>query len=82
MKSALIIVDVQNDFCLGGSLEIKDSNEIFYPINKINEEFKNKFHLRILTQDWHPEDHISFKGNNLESQLVNPSELTLKLKVI
>ena len=81
MKSALIIVDVQNDFCIGGSLEIRNADEIFAMINKINKEFPEKFKLKILTQDWHPEEHISFKGNSLESKLVNPSEITLKWKV-
>jgi nicotinamidase/pyrazinamidase len=82
MKSAFIIVDVQNDFCIGGKLEVKNANEIFPLVNKINLEYSNKFKLRIVTQDWHPEDHISFIGNNLESKLVDPSEITLKWKVI
>lgn len=82
MKSALIVVDVQNDFCIGGSLEVKNADEIFPLINKLNDEFSAKFNVRILTKDWHPQEHISFIGNKLESQLVNPSEITLKWKVI
>lgn len=81
MKTALIIVDVQNDFCQGGSLEVKQANEIFPLINEITQDYAKFFKVRILTKDWHPEEHISFIGNNLESQLVNSSEITLKWKV-
>ena len=81
MKSAIIVVDVQNDFCEGGSLEVKNSNEIIPLINLILEKFNTNFDLKIFTRDWHPEEHISFIGNNLESKLINPSEITLKWKV-
>lgn len=49
---AFIIVDVQNDFCEGGSLEVPHSNEIFPIVNQLiqNEDFKNIF----VTKDWHP----------------------------
>lgn len=80
-KSAIIIVDVQNDFCENGSLAVKNANEIFPLINSITSKFCDKFDLKILTRDWHPLEHISFIGNNLESKLINPSELTLKWKV-
>ena len=57
MKKALIIVDVQLDFLPGGSLAIKDGDKIIDTINCI----KNDFDLIVLTQDWHPKDHCSFK---------------------
>ncbi|MBN2042158.1 MAG: bifunctional nicotinamidase/pyrazinamidase [Spirochaetes bacterium] len=64
-KTALIIVDVQNDFCPGGSLEVKDGDKIVPVINSII----NKFDIAVATQDWHPEMHISFasshKGKNV-----------------
>ena len=55
---ALIIVDVQNDFCEGGSLEVKYSNQIFPFINNLvkHQEFSKIF----VTRDWHPKDHTSF----------------------
>ena len=81
MRGALIIVDVQNDFCEGGSLEVKNANEIIPLINNLINDCSDKFILTILTKDWHPEEHISFIGNNLESKLINPSEITLKWKV-
>ena len=52
MSKALIIVDPQNDFCEGGSLGVKDSNNIFPVINRLREE-KN-FHHVFITLDWHP----------------------------
>ena len=81
MDSAIIIVDVQNDFCEGGSLEVKRSNEIIPIINDLLETFVDRIKLKIYTKDWHPEEHISFIGNNLESKLLNPSDITLKWKV-
>jgi len=58
-KSALIIVDVQNDFCPGGALEVKEGDKIIPIINLIS----SKFYKVIATQDWHPKDHISFADN-------------------
>lgn len=59
-NSALIIVDVQNDFCEGGSLPVKKSSEIIPKINKVRKYFKHV----IFTKDWHPENHVSFKINH------------------
>ena len=60
MSSALIIIDMQNDFCRGGALAVKDGEKLVEPINKAQE----KFDTIILTQDWHPENHSSFASNN------------------
>ena len=60
MKKALIVVDVQNDFCEGGSLEVKGANEIIPIINSI----RDKFDLVIFTKDYHPANHKSFASNN------------------
>ena len=81
MKQALIIVDVQNDFCQGGSLEVNGANEIIPVINKIRENFDEKFSLIVLTQDYHPEDHISFKDSpHLQNQALELDEITEKWK--
>jgi nicotinamidase/pyrazinamidase len=56
----LIIVDVQNDFIPGGSLEVPGGDNIIPVIN----ELQNKFHLVVATQDWHPGDHMSFASNH------------------
>ena len=60
MSSALIIIDMQNDFCPGGALEVKDGEKIIEPINSA----QDKFETIILTQDWHPKEHSSFASNN------------------
>ena len=57
MKKALLIVDVQNDFCPGGSLAIKEGNQIVPIIN----DLMNKVDLVITTQDWHPQDSAHFE---------------------
>ena len=62
MKKALIIVDVQNDFCENGALAVPDANSIIPYINLLMEE--NEYDQIILTQDWHPAKHKSFASNN------------------
>ncbi|MCY4219850.1 MAG: bifunctional nicotinamidase/pyrazinamidase [Gammaproteobacteria bacterium] len=52
----LIIVDVQNDFCSGGALEVPAGEEVVPVINQLVDKFAH----RILTQDWHPVGHYSF----------------------
>lgn len=52
----LILVDVQNDFIPGGSLEVPGGDRIIGPINRI----MGRFDLVVATQDWHPTDHVSF----------------------
>ena len=56
----LIIIDVQNDFCPGGSLPVTDGDKIIPIINSIQE----KFDLIVATQDWHPPTHMSFASNH------------------
>ncbi len=53
---ALIIVDVQNDFCAGGALEVKDGDAVIEPINRLSA----KIPFVVATRDWHPPDHLSF----------------------
>ena len=57
---ALILVDIQNDFLPGGSLEVKASDEIIPYINGIMDDFD----IVVATQDWHPMDHGSFASNH------------------
>ena len=52
----LLVIDVQNDFCPGGSLGVKDGDKIIKNINSIQDKFNNV----VLTQDWHPKNHSSF----------------------
>ena len=60
---ALIIVDLQNDFIPGGSLPVEGGDLIINEINELAEIF-NKIGQVILTQDWHPPDHLSFASNH------------------
>jgi len=60
-KSALIIVDMQNDFMPGGALPVKDGNKIIPVINGYISKFREKNRPIYATRDWHPENHISFK---------------------
>lgn len=62
MKKALIIVDLQNDFCEGGALQVPYANEVIPYINQLTQN--NEYDQIILTQDWHPSDHKSFASNN------------------
>jgi nicotinamidase/pyrazinamidase len=55
MKKALIVVDVQNDFCPGGSLAVADGNDVVAPLNKLMKEFLDRGEPVYKTRDWHPE---------------------------
>ena len=57
---ALIVIDVQNDFCPGGALAVAGGDEIIPRVNALMAEFL----VRVLTQDWHPADHSSFAANH------------------
>ncbi len=57
---ALIIVDVQNDFCPGGALAVKDGNLVVPVINRL----QDKFECVTATRDWHPAGHKSFASSH------------------
>ncbi|MFX1278869.1 MAG: bifunctional nicotinamidase/pyrazinamidase [Promethearchaeota archaeon] len=63
-KSALIVVDMQNDFIPGGALPVEEGDLIIGDINQLAKEFKKKEALVVLTQDWHPLNHMSFASNH------------------
>ncbi|CDW74526.1 isochorismatase hydrolase [Stylonychia lemnae] len=63
----LLIIDVQNDFCEGGSLAVSGAQEIIEPINKLKQS--GKFNKVIFTRDWHPKDHCSFHENHPGTKL-------------
>ncbi len=68
MKTALLVIDIQNDFCPAGALEVVGGNEI---ISHINDEMV-KYDCVVLTQDWHPKGHSSFATSH---EGKNPLEL-------
>jgi len=63
-NDALIIVDMQNDFIPGGSLAVEEGDLIIEDINKISSKFKKNKGIVVLTQDWHPQNHLSFASNH------------------
>jgi nicotinamidase/pyrazinamidase len=58
--NTLLIIDVQNDFCPGGALEVPDGDTIIPVINSLI----SSFDAVIQTQDWHPEGHHSFASSH------------------
>ena len=59
-NEALIIIDVQNDFCPGGALAVSEGDQVVAVINRLAERFEHV----ILTQDWHPAGHSSFASSH------------------
>ena len=59
-RDALLVVDVQNDFCPGGALAVPRGNEVVPLINGLAECFAHV----LLTQDWHPAGHQSFASSH------------------
>ena len=55
-RDVLLVIDVQNDFCPGGSLAVPRGDEVVPVINRLSERFAHV----VLTQDWHPRGHRSF----------------------
>jgi len=61
-SKALIVIDVQNDFCPGGALAVTDGDAIIPRVNRLLREYGTT----VLTQDWHPLDHTSFASNHAD----------------
>ncbi|MBI5685056.1 MAG: bifunctional nicotinamidase/pyrazinamidase [Verrucomicrobia bacterium] len=59
---ALVIVDVQNDFCPGGALAVRDGDAVVEPLNRCAALFARAGALVVATCDWHPPDHCSFRA--------------------
>ncbi|MBL0374928.1 bifunctional nicotinamidase/pyrazinamidase [Rhizobium sp. KVB221] len=64
---ALVVIDVQNDFCPGGALAVAEGDRIVPVVNGLIERFEHV----VLTQDWHPAGHSSFASTHLSK---NPFE--------
>ncbi len=58
----LLVVDVQRDFLPGGALAVPDGDSVITPINRLGTLFDHV----LLTQDWHPADHVSFAANHAD----------------
>lgn len=69
--TALIIIDVQNDFCPGGALAVAEGDAVVPVINAISPSFEHV----ILTQDWHPAGHSSFASSHAGAQPFSAVEM-------
>jgi hypothetical protein len=67
----LIVVDVQNDFCPGGSLSVPHGDEVVPTVNELGQRFRHV----VLTQDWHPPEHRSFASTHPGRQAFQSIEL-------
>ena len=61
-RPSLIVIDVQSDFCPGGSLAVDHGDEIVPVLNRAIEAFDRANLPIFFTRDWHPPDHCSFKS--------------------
>jgi nicotinamidase/pyrazinamidase len=59
-RTALLVVDVQNDFCSGGNLAVPDGDAVVPVVNALGRRFRHV----VLTQDWHPAGHASFASSH------------------
>lgn len=62
-QQALLLIDLQNDFCRGGALAVKDGDEVIAVANYYAAEFRQRQQPVLATLDWHPADHGSFASN-------------------
>ena len=60
----LLVIDVQNDFLPGGALAVPDGDQITPVVNRLAKAFDRV----VLTQDWHPREHVSFAANHAGTQ--------------
>lgn len=78
LKTLLLIIDVQNDFCPGGALAVNDGDEVVKPLNELAKAISAGDGRIIVTQDWHPVNHVSFAsshknknvGDTIDTELV------------
>lgn len=78
MSAALLIIDVQNDFCEGGALAVSGGNAIVPLINRMQDDFP----LVLATQDWHPPHHSSFAANHPGAEPFSTTEMPYGTQVL
>ncbi|HKB68532.1 MAG TPA: nicotinamidase [Pyrinomonadaceae bacterium] len=61
-KRALIVVDVQNDFCPGGTLAVTEGDQVVAPLNELIEEFLERGEPVFKSRDWHPDKTKHFQA--------------------
>lgn len=77
-NETLIVIDVQNDFCPGGTLAVPDGDGIVPGVNAMMAEYP----VVVLTQDWHPANHSSFASQHPGSQLFEITDMPYGSQVL
>lgn len=75
---ALIVIDVQNDFCPGGALAVSEGDQIIPLINTILPDFA----VKVFTQDWHPAGHSSFATSHKDKAPFETTEMPYGTQVL
>lgn len=75
---ALLVIDVQNDFCPGGALGVPEGDLVVPVINRLADRFDHV----LMTQDWHPSDHLSFASSHPGREPFQSIELTYGPQVL
>ena len=75
---ALLVIDIQNDFCPGGALAVSGGDEIVPIVNKLIDHFDTI----ILTQDWHPAGHLSFASSHDGKMPYDTTEMAYGTQVL
>ena len=78
MTTALLIIDVQNDFCPGGLLAVEGGDAVVPVINRMQDDFP----LVVATQDWHPAGHSSFADNHKGAEPFSTAEMPYGTQVL
>jgi nicotinamidase-related amidase len=76
--AALVVVDVQNDFCPGGALAVADGDAVVPLVNRV----AWRFGVRVYTQDWHAPDHRSFATSHPGAAPFSTTEMSYGLQVL
>lgn len=79
-KKALLIIDVQNDFCPGGSLAVPEGDKVIPVINRLVAQ--GGYGLVVASQDWHPANHGSFASQHAGKKVFDMGELAGKPQVM
>ncbi len=76
--TALIMIDIQNDFCPGGALAVAGGDEIIARVNYLQKNYA----INVLTQDWHPANHLSFASNHKDAEPFSLTEMSYGEQVL
>ncbi len=78
MTQALIVIDIQNDFCPGGALAVSGGDQIIGGVNALMQHIP----CVVLTQDWHPADHSSFASQHAGKSPFDTTEMPYGTQVL